>query len=284
MTVQGGSPNLLRKQLGRRFRGFREARGETAAEVADALETHPSAISRLETGQRLPGMLLVNALCRHYELSEPVKAELVQMARDSRRSGWWERYKLSSASKTYIGWESAATLIKNLEITLVPGLLQTAEYASAIISPIHPDYTQQQISAEVKARVKRKEILGESGLRTFHAILDESVLVRRIGSDDTMRDQLAELINAAENPKVVIQVLPFSAGANKGLDGSFSVLSFDDEETDDFVYAEGALGMLYEADATDVERADVVFRELTGIALGQNESIGLIKKTLDRYS
>lgn len=284
MTVQGGSPNLLRKQLGRRFRGYREARGETAVEVADALETHPSAISRLETGQRLPGMLLVNALCRHYRLDRALQAELAQMARDSRRSGWWERYKVSSASKTYIGWESAATLIKNLEISVVPGLLQTSAYASAIIAPIHPDFPPQQISMEVEVRAKRKEILGEGGLRTFHAIVDESALVRRIGDDRTMRDQLAELLTVTENPRVVLQILPFTAGSTKALDGSFSVLSFDDDEIDDFVYAEGALGMLYEADAANVGRANLVFDELIAIAADRDESLALIKKAWERYS
>ncbi|MEU4694320.1 helix-turn-helix transcriptional regulator [Actinoplanes sp. NPDC023714] len=283
MAEQSSSPSLLRRQLGRRLRGLREGRGESLTAVAEALEVHPSVISRLETGQRPPGMLYVDALCRHYELDEPAKAELVQMARDSRQSGWWEPYKLAPVSKNYIGWESAATAISNFEVTLVPGLLQTPEYARAIIGPTHPDYTPQQLATEVKARVKRQQILEESHLQVFHAILDESVLVRRIGSDETMRAQLRKLIAVVENPKVVLQVMPFAAGASQGLDGPFSVLSFADGETDDLIYAEGALGALYEADVAEVAQAKAVFRELAEMAASQNDSISLIEKILDRH-
>jgi transcriptional regulator with XRE-family HTH domain len=281
MTVQSNSPSLLRKQLGRRFRSYRDQRGETLADVAKALEVHPSVISRLETGKRSPGMVYVDALCRHYELDESDRDEIVQIARDSLQSGWWESYKLADASRNYIEWEAAAVAIRNFEIAIVPGLLQTADYASAIFAA-HPDSTRQRLSTEVKARLKRQEILDSSGFRLFHAILDESVLMRRVGGNDTMRGQLRKLIAVVEHPRVTLQILPFEAGVNPGLNGSFVLLDFDDE-TDNLVYEEGTLGALYQADAADVAQTATVFRDLTEIAADRAGSLTLIEQALNRF-
>ena len=279
------SPTLLRRLLGRRFREMREFRGETAAHVAKAVGIDPSNLSRFENGRRTPAPLYVRELCKYFGMSDGESALLLDMADASRQAGWWESYpKASPLEAKYISYESAAETIQNFEVAFIPGLLQTREYAVKIYAEFHPEYSERQISDRVDARMKRKRILDSPGFSRFHAVIDAVVFERPVGGDAAMRDQLAALAEAADREKVTLQVIPVTAGAYRGMGGGFSILSFaDDGVQDEFVYAEGALAMLYQEDQIDIEDARDTFRSLSAVAASPEESAAIIRTKIAEY-
>jgi transcriptional regulator with XRE-family HTH domain len=278
------SPTVRGRELGNLLRGYREAKGLTAVEVAAALEISPSQISRLETAQRQPVILYVRALCKFYELDDQVTARLVRIARESREEGWWQEYDLESPTATYLSLETAATSIRGFENYVVPGLLQTADYASAILEPLRSYLRKEKIAQTVDSRVARQQILTGDNAVQFHVIIDEAVLDHRVGGENVMVAQLETISRCSQLPNVTVQLLPRSVGAHPGMDGPFTVLSFAEEHMDSVVYTEGPLGQIFQDSSDEVSRRLSVFSTLSTLAANPELSYSMLQKRIEELS
>lgn len=278
------SPTVRNRELGALLKGYREARNLTAAQVAKESGLSAAVISRLENASRTSprsGVPNVRALCNYYGLDPRTTERLVRLAREGSQPGWWQRYELESPTATYLDLETAALTIEEFELSIAPGLLQTYDYAKEVIAPSRPKFSADQLTETVESRIQRQRILtGENSL-IFDAVMDETILHRVIGNQRILREQLVHIRRlAAELPNVTVRILPFSAGVNPGLDGSFSILSFAEDLLPPVVYTEGQLGQLFEDDAREVARVRQTFTDLTSAALDPEESLKLIDRTI----
>ncbi|UQU64196.1 helix-turn-helix domain-containing protein [Couchioplanes caeruleus] len=284
------SPTLLRRQLGALLRQYREARNETASDVAKATNINASVISRLENGGRRPGLIYVRELSRHYGLDQDTTDQLMRVARASHQNGWWEAYDVNEDPSTYVEFEAGAAAIKNFELAYVPGLLQTRDYARSVIVDLNPSFTEDKVDQAVSLRIERQHILDSADPVRLHAIIDESVVRRNIGGAAVMKAQLNLLVERATLPNVTLQVLPFSTPRGFGLFGSFSLLSFADAASTallsfdgsaaDVAYAEGPLGAIVQPKVREVQRCKDLFSGLTAIAASESKSITIIQRVL----
>jgi transcriptional regulator with XRE-family HTH domain len=287
-VVRRSSPTVRNRELGALLKGYREARDLTAVQVAKDVGLSAAAISRLETAARASprsGPPNVRALCSYYGLDAQTTERLVQMAKDGSQPGWWQRYNLESPTATYLDLESAAVLVENFEATVVPGLLQTKDYAKEVIEPIRLYFTADQLAQTVESRLRRQQILmGENAL-IFHAVIDEAVLYRVIGSHDILREQLRHIVQIASDlHNVTVQILPFSAGANPGLDGTFVALSFAEDLLPGVIYTEGQLGQIFEDEPDEVRRVRDAFSGLVSLALDPDRSLSVIDERIRKLS
>jgi transcriptional regulator with XRE-family HTH domain len=271
------SPTVRRRELGAVLRALRQERGLTVEQVAGRLLCSPSKVSRMETGQRGATLRDVRDLCEIYGVSEETQvSRLMDLARGGKEHGWWQSYDLSEFS-TYVGLEADATSTKYYQSTVIPGLLQTADYARAMHEVVRPELDPERINQLVKVRLMRQELLKRDPPLAVSAIFDEAALHRLVGGAPTMRAQLERLIELSRLPHVTIRVIPYEAGAHQAMDSTFRILEFG-SAVPDVVYVEGLVGFLYLDRAQDVTRYEEVFERLTGIALSPKESIELIAR------
>jgi transcriptional regulator with XRE-family HTH domain len=274
--------------LGLLLKGYREERNLTAAQVAKDVGLAAAVISRLENATRASprsGPPHVRALCSYYGLDSHTTERLVQMAKEGAQPGWWQRYDLESPTATYLDLESAALSIDNFEISVVPGLLQTKEYAKEVIAPMRAHFPADQLRWRVESRMQRQLVLtGESPL-LFHSVFDEGVLHRVVGGRDVTREQLHHIRTVATRlPNVTVQILPFSAGATPALDGAFAVLDFAEDLLPTVVYAEGQLGQIFEDIPGEVNRIKAIFANLVGLAADPDQSLKMIDARIRELS
>ena len=270
------SPTLRRRELGARLRALRLERGLTVEQVAESLLCSASKVSRMETGHSSATLRDVRDLCRIYGLTEAAQvAHLMDLAREGKQQGWWQSHELDYFA-TYVDLEQAATVTSYFQSSIVPGLLQTPEYARAMYQGGLPaELTPERSDELINVRLRRQQILtGESPPR-LHTVLDEAVLHRVVGGPATMAAQLRHLVKVANMPNVTLQLIPFKTGAHPGMDNMFNILEFGDL-VPPIVYAEGLMGWLYIEREHEVARYQRVFEHLRSIALNPQESIELI--------
>jgi len=209
---------------------------------------------------------------------EGTRESLVQLAREARRRGWWTRYTDVLGSGTYVGLEAEAAGLHTYESMFIPGLLQTEDYARAVIraglTRPDPDNLERRLSA----RMVRQEIVNRPDPPEIWAVLDESVVRRPVGGQEVMRAQLEHLIEVSTRPNtaVTLQVLPFTVGAHPGMNGPFVILTFNSPTDPPMVYLETATDGLYLDEPADVERYTLRFNHLVARALGPDESRTMI--------
>ncbi|KIR60860.1 MULTISPECIES: helix-turn-helix domain-containing protein [Micromonospora] len=274
------SPTFLRFQLGAHLRRAREKADVTTEQAAKIIEVSPSTLRRIEQGRvGLKGPAL-NALLDRYGITDAeLRETLLSMARSGKQRGWWAKYgDLPNSYRQYIGLESAAAEIQNFETLVVPGLLQTTDYARAITIADASQPTPQAVEERVAVRMERQKLLTEERLR-LATVIDEAVLHRQIGGPEVMQTQLTALLDAQKRWNVTVQVIPFREGAYASMLSSFHILSFT--EGPGVVYIEGLTGDLY-AEGEEVQRCTRVFNSLRAAALSPTASTGIIKKHLDK--
>lgn len=273
------NPTIRQRELGLRMRELRNEHGMTVEAVAGHLLCSATKISRMETGSRRASQRDVRDLCELYEVSDPDQREyLMGLARQSREAGWWNQYDDLSLNP-FIGLEDEASAVTSWSMYYVPGLLQTAEYARAIILGIMPRVSPQVLDQRVEARLKRQLILDRSTAPSYRAIMDEAVLHRNVGGEGVMRNQLDKLLERSESQQVVIQVIPFGAGAHSGAESNFDLLEFSDDILQGpVVYVEGLVGNLYFERQLDIRRYREAIDNLRDAALGARDSIALISQ------
>jgi transcriptional regulator with XRE-family HTH domain len=269
------SPTVRRRRLGTELRRLRMEAGLTIDQVADRLECSESKVSRLETGRVTALPRDVRDMLALYGVSEEHREELLQVAREARKKGWWHAYSDVPRS-AYVGFESAADRISSYETTLVPGLLQTTAYARAVIRALNPGVHPEEIEQTVELRRFRQALLTRDEPPMIHWVLDEAVLRRPVGGRDLMREQLRSLIVAAELPTVTICVLPFEAGEHVGMYGPFTILGFRDAAESEMVYLEHATRESYLEAEQEVRQYRLAFDQLCEVALTPAESVDFL--------
>lgn len=259
------------------LRRLREAAHVTIDHVAERLECSGSKISRIETGQTGVTPRDVRDMLDIYHVEPEYAEQLLKIAREARQKGWWQLYG-DVLTGAYVGLEAAADHIRSYEALVVPGLLQTEEYAQAMIHAARPDISVTEVEKRVRVRMSRQSLVTQDDPIDLWVVLDEAVLRRPVGGRAVMRRQLEHLSLAASWPNVTLQVLPFSAGAHAGMDGTFTMLLYDESAGQNFVFASNAAGGLFLEKDDELQRYGFIFDYLRANALRPDESVSMIVK------
>ncbi|MFI5776548.1 helix-turn-helix domain-containing protein [Nocardia sp. NPDC051570] len=246
-------PTALRIAVGGQLRKLREECGITREAAGDHIRGSHAKISRLELGRTGFKERDIRDLLTLYHVSDPEQREMfLDLVRKANQPGWWHRYSdlLPPWFETYLGLEHAAKSIRSFEGQLVPGLLQTDDYARAVVALGHEN---SETARRVELRRKRQEILGRRGGPTLWAVIDEAVLHRPVGGNEVLRAQILHLLEMAGRGNITIQVLPYAAGGHAAAGSSFTMLRFAEPELPDIVYIEQLTSALYLDRQQDLE-------------------------------
>jgi len=274
------SPTVRRKRLTVELRRLREQAGLTCEDVGHRLECSGTRISRMETGRigARPGD--VHELLEIYGVTGAAADSLVQLARDARRKGWWRVYGrvLPPWFEAYIGLESDAARLHDFQPSVVPGLLQTEDYARAVLRGAPHAGCAEDIDQQVALRMRRQAVLDESRPPQLHVVLSESVLWVQAGGPTVLRAQLLRLADLASRPDLTVQVLPLRAAAHVQPVSPFTMLEFADPADPAVVYLEHLTGSLFLENEDEVRRYRVIFDHLRAESLGTGQSADLIAR------
>ncbi|MET8049103.1 helix-turn-helix transcriptional regulator [Streptosporangium sp. NPDC005286] len=274
------------RRLALELTNCRNTTGLTREEVASRLEWSTSTIFRIETGRSLPQPRSMRELLDLYGVVGSEREHLIQLAREARQPGWWRSYRdvLPNPYEVYIGLETGAASIYNFESVAIPGLLQTPEYARAMIKGGAQELSHDEIERFTEVRLTRQLILSRQDRPRLWVVIDEAAVRRVIGSPAIMRGQLHHLLAATEAGKTTMQVIPFSAGAHAGTSGSFVILEFSDLADPHVVYVETLAGDLYLEESADITDYTIAFERLRATALSPEDSIDLVKNAADNMA
>jgi transcriptional regulator with XRE-family HTH domain len=260
---------------------LRNQHGWTAEQVGEQLRFSPSKMSRLETGHRGASARDINDLCDLYEVDDEQRQRLLQLASEGKQRAWWQ--PLGLPYYTYVGLEAEAASISDFGLGFIPGLLQTADYARAILQAAVPRWVPEIVDQRVEGRMARQQLLHADNAPDFEAVVDESVLHRVVGSRAVMRAQLERLLELAELPNVTLRVLPYEAGALPAGNNKFILLSFASPDVSDVVFIEGLTGDLYLDEPSEVETYNTTFRELVQLAASPEATREIIAAMIPSY-
>jgi transcriptional regulator with XRE-family HTH domain len=284
ITAQPGSgPTVLRILLGSQLRMLREVKGITREEAGYAIRASGSKISRMELGRVSFKERDVTDLLNLYGVDEDETATLVALAVQANTPGWWHKYGdvLPDWFQVYVGLEEAASLIRLYEVQFVPGLLQTADYARAVVRLGQPGAAPEEIERRISLRMGRQELLTKPGGPRLWAIVDEAALRRPIGGKEVMRAQLEQLILATEEPQVTLQVMPFRSGGHAAEAGAFTIMRFPEPDLPDVVYLEQLTSALYLDKRDDVEKYTEVMERLSVESESPERSVDILSGMLE---
>jgi transcriptional regulator with XRE-family HTH domain len=250
----GGAPTVLRVILGKRLHDLREKAGHSYEEAARALDVTHATVRRMEkaeVGLRIP---YVEKLLALYGVDAVEAAAFIDLARQGNRPGWWHRYRdvLPSWFSAFVSLEGEAVIIRAYEPHYVPGLLQTEEYARAVLRAGRPGAPAEEIDRLVALRLERQALIARPDAPLLWVVMDETVLRRPIGSPEVMRAQLDRLAEACAMPQVRLQIMPFGAGPHPAMYGPFHIFRFEVRELPDVVFTESLVGAAYLDDLDDV--------------------------------
>jgi transcriptional regulator with XRE-family HTH domain len=274
----GTGPAVRRRQLMTELKRLRETTGLTQEDVAGQLDWHPTKIMRIETGRTAPHPNDVRVMLGLYGVADNgVLAGLLKLAKDARQRGWWYSYKdvLLSRFELFLGLESEADTIRDFELSMIPGLLQTDDYARELIRGLMA-FDAAEIERRVELRMARQQILASDDAPHLWAILDEAAIRRVVGGQAIMKAQLLHLAHLAEHGRTTIQVLPYSAGPHPGQAGPFIILGFAEPTEPEVVYMETVGGNLYVDKPEEVRLFSTVFDQLRAVALSPSQSAAML--------
>jgi transcriptional regulator with XRE-family HTH domain len=268
-------PTVQRRRLGIELRQLREQAGKTIDEVARVLECSSSKISRIETGQVSAAPRDVRDMLEVYGVDADRRDKLVEIARAARKRGWWEAYS-DTHVVPLVGFEVVADRILAYEPMVVPGLLQTRDYARALIRAHRPDLPAEQIRRWVELRMARRDLLKRADPPALEVVLEECALRRPVGGRNVMREQLGHLLEVAALPTLTLQVLSLDVGEHAAMSGAFTICRFAERTDPDIVYLEHTTSDLYLENRDEVERYGAAFERLQEAALSSSDSASLL--------
>ncbi|WP_330175644.1 helix-turn-helix domain-containing protein [Streptomyces sp. NBC_01498] len=279
-----GSPTARRRRLAIELRKLRDESGMTCNQVGKELDWSGSKVNRMETGQGRVQPSDVDALCRFYSTSDELRELLKGLAKESKTKGWWHAHgdAVPSWFSVYVGLEQAASNLRTYQGEFIPGLLQTAEYATEL-SKVTPDQDHDEIPRQVDVRMRRQELLTSGTAPDFWAVIHQSALMHVIGSGQVMGEQLERMLDIGRQRNVTLQVLPYDAGAYPTT-GPFTVLGFPEQEDPDVVYREGLTDSIYLELPAHVRIYTKAFDHLRALALSPQQSAVLIRSALEGHS
>jgi transcriptional regulator with XRE-family HTH domain len=271
---------VLRRRLAGELRALRLRTELSQEQVAAYLEVSTNKVIRIENSQSSVGISDLRQLLRLYKADAETVERLLDLGRNARkRGGWWSSYR-DLLSGPYVQLEAEASLIRNYQPSMIPGLLQTPDYARAVVLASSLAIPPEEVDRRVAARIKRQERLyGENPL-TLCALIDEAALRRRAGDPQIMRGQLERLIEASELSNITLRVLAYDAGLYPAVGDSFVILTFADSVDPDVVLCENRVGERYFHDADEVAGFHADFRQMTKVSLDEMASVTLIKRAI----
>jgi transcriptional regulator with XRE-family HTH domain len=266
-----GSPTVKRRRLSQELRLLRLLAGFNVTEAARRLEWDASKVTRMERGQwRLPSVHDVRLLLDLYGVTEESRREvMVTLAREARQRGWWEKYQ-DVFQSSLPDFESGASVLRTYEIVLIPGLLQTEEYARAIWRAGRV-MDEALIDRHVAARLARQRLLTREDPPSMIALIDEAALRKQVGGGNVMKAQIRRLAELAARPNITIQIVPDAAGAHPALEGAFVILDFPEDPS--LVYTVTTTESVWLEKPEDYERYGLIFSHVMASALSPDESV-----------
>ncbi|MER5879434.1 helix-turn-helix domain-containing protein [Streptomyces sp. NPDC060235] len=287
LSRQEPAPTLLKMLVGVQLTGAREDAGLSQEQAARALGFSPAKLSRIEAGKgrKPPTEADVRALLDLYEADEYEVSVLLRLLRRAGEPGWWQRYDKRLMPEWFdrlVGLQEAATTIRTFEIQYVPGLLQTADYTRAVVQRGLPTATAGEVERRVELRMRRRELLDREDAPHLWAVVDESVLLRVLGSPEVMRRQLEHLVEMAERPHVIVQIVPLDVTNASAPAIPVTYLRFGGVELPDVVYLEHIRSANFLEDRDETEEYRVVLDRLADEALNPRESLALLRETMER--
>lgn len=259
-------PTVVRRQLGRRLRQLRTIHGRSVDTVAAdrMLGISRAKLFKLEAGKHPAKPQDVSVLCRHYGATDDETKALTALALATQSDSWWHVYgdAVPKWFSLYLDVEPAAVRLRSYEAELIPGLLQTPAYAEAVYRAVDPHDDDGEIKRRVAVRMERQHILRrvDPAPPQLHVMLNEAAVLRRVGGEPVMTEQLQQLRRAAEQPHTTISVLPLSAGAHAAMESAFVILDFADPDDDPpLVYVDSPSAALYLQKQADLERYEQIF-------------------------
>jgi transcriptional regulator with XRE-family HTH domain len=280
-------PTVRRRRLGAELRRLRDAQSLKLEEVAERLDVAPSTLSRIETGKAPTKTAYLTAMLDLYGVKDPgARKVLIDMAREGHRKGWWSIYDdvLPSGFDIYVGLEAEASALRSYESDLVHGLLQTTDYALAVLRELRPRDSEEMLDRVVELRMQRQRLLDQDPPLDLWIILDESAIRRNIGGPAVMRRQLQHLVEASRWPNVTLQVLAFDCGAHAGLIGPLSILGFPERTDPEVAYTECLGGMIYLEKDREVRACAEAFDRMRASALSPAASVELIQRAAEELA
>lgn len=275
---RGGTRNATARRLAAELVALRKNAGLERKDVIERLGVAASTLYRIETGRAAPRRSTLYSMLLLYGVNDERRRNdlLSLMEQANAGGGWLNAYGdvVPEVYLEYIRFEQAAAELSNYEYSLVPGLLQTEDYARAVIGGMLPLATEEVIERRVTVRLQRQAVLDDDPPVSIEAVIDEAALRRVVGGPDVMREQLRAL--QVPRPNVKIRVIPFDVGAHPGLMGSFVVLHFRDAGVGDMVYIDSSAGDLFMESTADLARYRGVFAQLQAVALHETHSLALL--------
>lgn len=277
------SPTLRRRSLSGELERLRRTRGLTAEQVDIECGWTKGKTARMERNEWVrPDPRDIRDMLDVYGVADSRRREeLLLWARQGRERGWWHPYRnmLSNTHTTYIGLEYGTAVLRVFELAVVPGIVQTEDYARAIMLRRPGRLSEEEIEHRVKIRMERQQILYGEDPTLLRIVLDEASLRRGAGSTLVMKRQLEHLVKVAELPKVELQVIPFSKGTHAGTQGPFTILKFDEgADALPAVYTENVAGEHFIEQPDEVESFESTFESLVAMALDMTDSIELVSQ------
>ena len=273
------------RRLAGELRRLRTESGRTREEVSEKTGINSATLYRIETAKVRPQRRTLMALLDLYGVTDEVqRADLIALSKNASELGWLRAYEseLPEQYGAYIAFESEARSVRNFEALFVPGLLQTEDYARAVIRAGLPLASAEDVERRVEVRMQRQVAIQKRNPLRLWAIVDEAALHRRVGGEKVMVAQLDALVSASALPHVVLQVLPFDLGAHAGMPGSFVVMDFPDAADPDLVYIDSSAGDLFLERQADVQRYSTTFQHLQAAALNPAASAQAIQHQRDQ--
>ncbi|MGC9501812.1 helix-turn-helix domain-containing protein [Streptomyces sp. WG7] len=277
--------SIYRRQLAARLKELQDDSGKTLAEVGAIIEVNQGSLSRIMNGDRGTTPVLVKALLDCYGVTDPgVREDVLDLVRadQAQKQKWWRKYSAVINTTQYGGYlelEQSATTLRSYEPLLVPGLLQTPEYARQVITAMRVDLDAKQIQDLVDVRMKRQSLLVRDDAPKLWAVIDEAAFRRIESKPAVLKKQLGHLLDVEPRTNITLQLLPFDAGFHPGLYGSFMLMSFP-EPNPNVVWVENLTNSVYFEGSDDVGRYTEVFDHLRATALGPPETRSRIKDML----
>jgi transcriptional regulator with XRE-family HTH domain len=271
-----GGPTILRLLLGAQLRHLREARGISAQEAAGAIRGSESKISRIELGRNAVREIDIADLLTLYGITDRAEREqLLSLASRANQPGWWQRYQdvLPTWFQSYIGLEESAESIRSYDAQFIPGLLQTEDYAAAVLAL--GDFSMDEAERLVGIRKERQRRFAAGAMRLW-AIVDEVALRRPAGGTDVLRAQLEYLIESCQQQRLTLQITPFAA-VGHAAPGGFSILRFADPDMPDMVYVENLTSALYIDKPAEVGRYLLAMERLSIISEPPADSAEILR-------
>ncbi|SDK89540.1 helix-turn-helix domain-containing protein [Nonomuraea jiangxiensis] len=282
----GSGPTALRILLGSQLRKLREAKNVTREEAGHLIRGSESKISRMELGRvGFKERDVADLLTLYGVVDNQARSAVLELVATANEPGWWHRFNdvLPTWFQAYVGLEEAAARIRTYEVQFVPGLLQTKEYARAVVTAGAAGIGAEEIARRVDLRLERQRMFDRPDGPVFWAVIDEAALRRPIGGAEVMRAQIEHLIDLMRQSSITIQIMPFSFGGHSAEGGAFSILRFPDPDLPDVVYVEQLASALYLDKREDVDRYTEVMERLCSVSTTPDETIELLQAIADDF-